>query len=52
MDIGADALKEDNAILRRLFAVHVLPWHCNVDKTLLLNSHKLSCDAEYATSKP
>lgn len=36
MDIRADALKEDNALLRGLFTVHVLPWHRNVNKTLLL----------------
>ena len=46
MDIGADALKENNAFLRGLFAVHVLPWHRNVNKTLLLYSNKLNCGAE------
>ena len=46
MDIGADALKENNAFLRGLFAVHILPWHRNVNQTLLLNSHKMNCDAD------
>ena len=42
VDVGADALKENNAFLRGLFAIHVLPRHCNVNQTLLLNSRTLT----------